>query len=89
MLAGPQISEHSDEPVREDWLKMFKKMERNGLFPVRSVLPLPDFEATSLLQEVKDDTISMFSHEGTQCLDRLCKYIHPRHGALLRMAIIS
>ena len=69
-----QISEHSDEPVREDWLKMFKKMEDSdsGLFPVRSILPLPDFEATSLLQEVKDDTISMFSHEGTQCLDRLC-----------------
>ena len=68
-----QISEHSDEPVRDEWLKMYQAMEKEGLFPVRAVLPLPDIELTTgLLQEVKDDVISIFSDEGASCLDRLC-----------------
>lgn len=69
-----QISEHSDEPVREEWASMYQHMAKEeDLFPVRNVLPLPEFEAgTSLLQEVQEDLISIFSAEGSTDLDSLC-----------------
>lgn len=69
-----QISEHSDEPVREEWGSMYQHMAKEeDLFPVRNVLPLPEFEAgTSLLQEVQEDLISVFSAEGSTDLDSLC-----------------
>ncbi|CAK9063081.1 Hypothetical protein (Fragment) [Durusdinium trenchii] len=68
-----QISEHSDEPVRDEWLKMYKQLETDDFFPIRAVLPLPDLEtSTGLLQEVKEDVVSIFSVEGSTSLDRLC-----------------
>ena len=69
-----QISEHSDEPVRDEWLSMYRQMaEHSELFQVRCVLPLPEVElGTGWLQEVGEDMISIFSVDGATDLDSFC-----------------
>ena len=68
-----QISEHSDEPVREDWLSMFEQMEGDWLFPPVASLCLPDLSsASSFLQDMSEDAVSIFSPEGVDCLERMC-----------------
>ena len=69
-----QISEHSDEPVRDEWLSMYRQMaEHSELFQVRCVLPLPEVESgTGWLQEVGEDMISIFSVDGATDLDQFC-----------------
>ncbi|CAE6952477.1 unnamed protein product [Symbiodinium sp. CCMP2456] len=68
-----QISEHSDEPVREEWLTMFEQMEGDWLFPSIASLCLPDLSGTSpFLQDMSEDVVSIFSPEGLECLERIC-----------------
>ena len=68
-----QISEHSDEPVREDWLNMFEQMEGDWLFPPIAYLCLPDLSGASLLlQDASDDFVSIFNPDGANSLQRLC-----------------
>ena len=68
-----QISEHSDEPVREEWLRMFEQMEGEWLFPAMCSLCLPNLSgASSLLQDVSQDAVSIFNLEGASCLERMC-----------------
>ncbi|CAE7859562.1 ANKRD50, partial [Symbiodinium sp. KB8] len=71
-----QISEHSDEPVRQEWLTMFEQMEGDWLFPSIASLCLPDLSGRSpFLQDMSEDVVSIFSPEGQECLERICSTV--------------
>ncbi|CAJ1349785.1 unnamed protein product [Effrenium voratum] len=67
-----QISEHSDEPVRSEWLYMYEQMEGEGLYPVKAVLLLPEVSDAKHFPEAGEDKVSIFSSGGESCLERMC-----------------
>mmetsp|Transcript_81399 Transcript_81399/g.264232 ORF Transcript_81399/g.264232 Transcript_81399/m.264232 type:complete len:1004 (-) Transcript_81399:1238-4249(-) len=59
-----QISEHSDEPVREDWQLLFDELASCNPFPAQARLPLPG---------VRGDAFSIFNPTAACPVASLCR----------------